>query len=54
LKEFFEHIKRIAIADTRLFFEPYVTVYRFIRSLTKATSGWIKRRLRKHNKADDQ
>lgn len=54
LREFIEHIKRVAIEDSRLFFEPYVAVYRFTRSLTKATSGWIKRRLRKRNKADDQ
>jgi hypothetical protein len=53
LKEFIEHIKRIAIEDTRLFFEPYVNVFRFIRSLTRAASGWIKRQLRKHDKADD-
>lgn len=54
LREFIEHIKRVAIEDSRLFFEPYVAVYRVTRSLTKATSGWIKQRLRKRNKADDQ
>jgi hypothetical protein len=54
LKKLIEHIKRVAIEDFHLFFEPFVTVFRFIRSLTKAASGWIKRQLRKHNKADDQ
>ncbi|WP_258001232.1 hypothetical protein [Janthinobacterium sp. ROICE36] len=26
-----QHIKRIAIADTRLFFEPFVAVFKFIK-----------------------
>lgn len=54
LKELIEHIKRVAIEDFRLFFEPFVTVFRFIRSLTRAASGWIKRQLRKKNEGNDQ
>lgn len=54
MKELIEHIKRVAIEDFRLFFEPVVTVFRFIRSLTRAVSGWLKRQLRKQNKGDDQ
>lgn len=28
----FQHIKKIAIADTRLFFEPFVAVFKFIKN----------------------
>jgi hypothetical protein len=54
LKKLIEHIKRVAIEDFRLFFEPFVTVFRFSRSLTRTASGWIKRQLRKQNKGDNQ
>lgn len=27
-----QHIKKVAIADTRLFFEPFVAVYKFIKN----------------------
>jgi len=36
MKELFEHIKKIAIADTRLFFEPYMAIGRFIRRVFRA------------------
>ncbi|OEZ67307.1 hypothetical protein JAB5_54480 [Janthinobacterium sp. HH103] len=26
-----QHIKKIAVADTRLFFEPFVSVFKFIK-----------------------
>ena len=31
MKEFFQHMKEVAIADTILFFEPYVAVYKFFK-----------------------
>jgi hypothetical protein len=54
LKEIIERIKRVAIEDFCLFFEPFVTVFRFIRSVAKAASGWIKRQLRKQNEDNDK
>jgi hypothetical protein len=27
-----QHIKKVAVADTKLFFEPFVAVYQFIKS----------------------
>jgi hypothetical protein len=32
MKDLFNHLKRVAIADTKLFFQPYVAVGRAIRS----------------------
>lgn len=54
LKELIEHIKRVAIEDFRLFFEPFVTVFHFIRSVTKAAFRWIKRQRRKQNEGGDK
>lgn len=31
MKEFFQYTKKLVIADTKLFFEPYVAVYKFIK-----------------------
>lgn len=31
MKDFLQHMKEVAIADTKLFFEPYVAVYKFIK-----------------------
>jgi hypothetical protein len=31
MSEFFQHMKKVAIADTKLFFEPYVAVYKIIK-----------------------
>ena len=31
IREFFQHMKKVAIADTILFYEPYVAVYKFIK-----------------------
>jgi len=31
MKAFYEYTKKLVIADTKLFFEPYVAVYKFIK-----------------------
>lgn len=31
MSEFYQYTKRLVIADTKLFFEPYVSVYKFIK-----------------------
>ena len=31
MKEFFQHMKKVAIADSKLFCEPYVAIYKFIK-----------------------
>lgn len=31
MKEFLQQMKKVAIADTKLFFEPYVALYKFIK-----------------------
>lgn len=31
MKEFLQHMKKVAIADSKLFFEPYVAIYKFIK-----------------------
>lgn len=31
MKEFLQRMKQVAIADSKLFFEPYVAVYKFIK-----------------------
>lgn len=36
MKKLIEHLKQVAIEDTRLFFEPYVKVGRFVRRLGTA------------------
>jgi len=41
-KEIFEHIKHVAIDDFKLFFEPYVWVWRGIRRFM----GFIVRQIR--------
>lgn len=52
-KEIFEHVKRVAIADSKLFFEPYVSVWRGIRRfmsfIVRQTRAWFKAR----NKDDE-
>jgi len=54
MKEFLEHIKKIAIADSRLFLEPYMTVGRFIRRLFRAVFSRFKRSKTNDKKGDDQ
>jgi len=31
MKEFLQRMKEVAIADNKLFFEPYVAIYNFIK-----------------------
>lgn len=31
MREFIQHMKKVAIADSKLFFEPYVAIYKFIK-----------------------
>lgn len=31
MKEFLQHMKKVAIADSKLFLEPYVAIYKFIK-----------------------
>lgn len=31
MKEFLQHMKKVAIADSKLFFEPYVAIFNFIK-----------------------
>lgn len=54
MKEFFDHIKKIAIADSRLFLEPYVAVGRFICRLFRAISSRLKRSKKNDRKGDNQ
>jgi hypothetical protein len=32
MKALIQHITKVAVADTKLFFEPFVAVYKFIKS----------------------
>jgi hypothetical protein len=43
MKNLFNHLKRVAIADTKLFFQPYVAVGRAIRS----AFGFVREKIRK-------
>lgn len=43
MKDLFNHLKRVAIADTKLFFQPYVAAGRAIR----AACRFIKEKARK-------
>lgn len=54
MKEFLEHIKKIAIADSRLFLEPYMTAGRFIRRLFRAVFLRLKRSKTNDKKGDGQ
>jgi len=54
MKEFLEHIKKIAIEDTRLFFEPYMMVGRFIRRLFRAIASRLKRLMKNCKKGINQ
>jgi hypothetical protein len=31
MREFFQHMKKVAIADSKLFLEPYVAIYNVIK-----------------------
>lgn len=31
MKEYLQHMQKVAIADSKLFFEPYVAIYKFIK-----------------------
>jgi len=46
MKDFFNHLKRVAIADTKLFFEPYVAIGRAIRSAYKFIEDKIRKPFR--------
>ena len=48
------HIKKIAIEDTRLFFEPLTAVKRLIRRMATAITSRIRRSKPKDNKDDGQ
>jgi len=54
MKELFEHIKKIAIEDSRLFFEPYMMVGRFIRRLFRTISSRLKRLKTNDKKGETQ
>ena len=54
MKEFLEHIKKIAIEDSRLFFEPYMMIGRFIHRLFRAISSRLKRAKINGKKGDTQ
>ena len=38
MSEFFKHMKKVAIADSKLFLEPYVAVYQVIKRNFTQTS----------------
>lgn len=52
MKEFFEHIKRVAIEDFKDFFEPYVWVYRGVRRFIHSSCRKIKSLLGLNKKGD--
>jgi hypothetical protein len=54
MKEFLEHIKKIAIADSRLFLEPYMVIGRFIRRLFRSVFSRLKRSRKNDKKGDSQ
>ena len=54
MKEFLEHIKKIAIADSRLFLEPYMMIGRFIRKLFRSVLSRLKRSKKNDGKGDGQ
>lgn len=54
MNKFLEHIKKIAIADSRLFLEPYVTVGRLIRRLFRTVFSRLKRSNTNDRKGDGQ
>jgi len=43
MNDLFDHLKRVAVADTRLFFQPYVAVGRAIRSAYRFIKEEIRR-----------
>ncbi|WP_312164992.1 hypothetical protein [Massilia timonae] len=53
MKELIEHLKKIAIKDSRLFLEPYVQVGRFIRRFGIALLSRLKS-LKKNKEGDNQ
>ena len=48
------HIKKVAIEDTRLFFEPFTTVTRLTRRLATAVTARLRRSKTKDKKEGDQ
>jgi hypothetical protein len=54
MKEFLEHIKKIAIADSRLFLEPYMMIGRFIRKLFRIVLSRLQRSKKNDGKGDGQ
>ncbi|MGK5024866.1 hypothetical protein [Janthinobacterium sp. RB2R34] len=54
MNKLIEHIKKVAIEDTRLFFEPFAAVKRLIRRVATAITSRIKRSKPKDKKDDDQ
>ena len=54
MNKLIEHIKKVAIEDTRLFFEPFAAVKRLIRRVATAITSRIRRSKPKDKKDDDQ
>jgi hypothetical protein len=54
MKDLIKHIKQVALDDIRLFFEPFVWVFRAIRRLVSAVSARIRRAMEKQQKDKDQ
>ena len=54
MNKLIEHIKRVAIDDIRLFFEPFTIVTRLIRRLAIAVISRFRRSKTKDEKEGDQ
>jgi hypothetical protein len=54
MNKLIEHIKKVAIEDTRLFFEPLTALKRLIRRVATAIASRIRRSKSKDNKDDGQ
>lgn len=54
MNKLIEHIKKVAIDDIRLFFEPFTTVTRLTRRLATAVISRIRRSKTKDEKEGDQ
>lgn len=54
MKELIKHLKKVAIEDTRLFFEPYVAVGRLIRRFVATLFSRPKQSNQKSNGGDSQ
>ena len=54
MNKLIEHIKKVAIEDTRLFFEPFAAVKRLIHRVATAITSRIRRSKPKDKKDHDQ